>query len=707
MTNIENAADSGEPVIDAATGRAPATTAVAEASPGVAGEVADPFADTELKTKNRARVGSIRPNAMLYTSGIGATVDLPHIAVMPQGIDAWDKAYARIGEPTLVLVPRLLDAVRSHLGRQVGELRHPPWMPEVFGAETAPVGIPTRIFPQWLRCTGCDLLAPVSSNVFDFENTRKHRPDLARFLHRKCKGRYKGGNGRDRIAVPARYLIACTNGHLDEFPYVDWVHGADGHRTECVPNPMLRMLEWHSNLGPQVTIKCVQCDSSRNIAELTRAGGETSLPNCRGRHPHLPSFASPDDPCKGEVRLMLLGAANQWFPATVSVLVLPSRKEPKPADTVDEVMGLPPAQVMKLTSLAAVSSWRQFAPENMTEKFKGISDEDLWEAVRVAKGELPPLIHSVAGPTGYDPNHLLVPEWETLTHPDEFLAEDRRNGFKVHPVEVAASIANPISEVIAVDRIRKANAFIGFTRIDALDRVGDEPGRVTPIALSGKPTWVPATEDRGEGVFLRFDEEAVATWEDGVLETDVWAAHVAAHERNLARRQSRTAAELDADVRMPPPRYWALHTLSHLLIREMAMSSGYGSASLSERIYAWREVEGRAPAAGILITTTSPDSEGTLGGLVDLARTERLESVMHEALHRASRCSSDPICAHRVPRDQEDFLHGAACHFCAFVSETSCERANRFLDRRFVLDLDEGSQGLAPLLAGIDYETWS
>ena len=129
--------------------------------------------------------------------------------------------------------------------------------------------------------------------------------------------------------------------------------------------------------------------------------------------------------------------------------------------------------------------------------------------------------------------------------------------------------------------------------------------------------------------------------------------------------------------------------------------SGYGSASLSERIYAWREGDDRAPAAGILITTTSPDSEGTLGGLVDLARTERLEEVMLEALHRAERCSSDPICAHRVPRDQEDFLHGAACHFCAFLSETSCERANRFLDRRFVLDLHEGSHGLAPLLAGV------
>ena len=672
------------------------------ASPtAIAGEVADPFVEAGPGNRNRARIGSIRPNGMLYTSGIGATVDLPHIAVMPQGIDAWDKAYARVGQPTLVLVPRLLEAVRSQLGRQVGELRQPPWIPEQPGFEAPPVGIPTRVFPQWLRCTGCDQLAPVSANVFEFENTRKHRPDLARFLHKGCKGRFTGGKGRDRVAVPARYLIACTNGHLDEFPYPDWVHSADTNRTECVANPKLRMLEWRSNLGPQVTIECVQCKSKRNIAELTRAGGEDGLPDCRGRHAHLPSFAGADDPCRGEVRLMLLGAANQWFPASVSVLVLPSRKIPRAADIVDEVRGLPPGELAKLATKGLLGAWRAFAAANITEKFSGVSDDQLWEAIQIARGELPQQAPAQAAPAGYDPNFLLAPEWETITHPNDFLTEDRRNGFKVRTVDVAPSLTASISQVIAVDRIRKANAFIGFTRIDALDRVEDEPGRIAPISLSGKPEWVPATEDRGEGVFIRFDENAVLTWEENVLKSPVWEAHVASHERNFARRQSRTAAAVDAGSRMPPPRYWALHTLSHLLIREMAMSSGYGSASLSERIYAWQETDTRPAAAGILVTTTSPDSDGTLGGLVDLARTERLESVMLEALHRAARCSSDPICAHRIPRDQEDFLHGAACHFCVFLSETSCERANRFLDRRFVLGLHAGSLGVPALLGGL------
>jgi hypothetical protein len=49
---------------------------------------------------------------------------------------------------------------------------------------------------------------------------------------------------------------------------------------------------------------------------------------------------------------------------------------------------------------------------------------------------------------------------------------------------------------------------------------------------------------------------------------------------------------------------------------------------------------------------------------------------------------SDPLCAERLPHDPADFLHGAACHVCLFVSETTCERGNRFLDRRLVVPID-------------------
>lgn len=671
---------------------------VEEEASSVAGVVANPFGELEaIGAKNHSRVGSVRPSALLYTSGIGATVDMPHIAVMPQGLDAWEIAYSKQGGPQLVLVPRLLAAVRKMLPR-VEELRQPPWVPEKPHEGGTPIGIPTRVFPQWLRCTGCDLLAPISESIkFEFVNTSKHRPDKAQFVHKSCRGRPRKGQkqgtleARPRLAVPARYLIACTDGHLDEFPYVEWVHGADGGPIKCkVTKPEMRMMEWRSNLGPQVKISCVACNASRNIAELTRAGGEEMLPDCRGRHPHLPTYAPADNPCQADVRLMLLGAANQWFPASVSVLVLPARKNITTADVAETVKGLPADTFADVQTLDDLLGWRKYGQKDVRSIFEGIENDSLWNGIQIARGQAVAVPES--SPSGFDPISLLEPEWDTLIHPQDFEREDRKAGFRVRPVKVASALRPVLSHVVAVERVKKANAFIGFTRIDALDRVGDAPSRIVPLVQSGKPKWVPATEDRGEGVFLRFDEDVIRAWEDGVLKSKVWRSHVAAHERNVERRQSRTAAAVDPAERMPPPRYWALHSMSHLLIREMAMSSGYGSASLSERLYAWRETDDREAAAGILIATTSPDSEGTLGGLVDLARTERLEQVFRDALQRAERCSSDPICAHRVPSGQEDFLHGAACHFCLFVSETSCEKANRFLDRRFALTLNSGPE---------------
>ncbi|MEU2246168.1 Zn-binding domain-containing protein [Streptomyces sp. NPDC019224] len=93
------------------------------------------------------------------------------------------------------------------------------------------------------------------------------------------------------------------------------------------------------------------------------------------------------------------------------------------------------------------------------------------------------------------------------------------------------------------------------------------------------------------------------------------------------------------------------------------------------------------PRAGILVHTAVPDSEGALGGLVSLAEERGLDRIVRRALADASRCSADPLCSERLPHAPADFLHGAACHLCLFVSETTCERGNRFLDRRFLVPL--------------------
>ena len=85
--------------------------------------------------------------------------------------------------------------------------------------------------------------------------------------------------------------------------------------------------------------------------------------------------------------------------------------------------------------------------------------------------------------------------------------------------------------------------------------------------------------------------------------------------------------------------------------------------------------------AGILIYTAAPDSEGTLGGLVNLGKSDSMGWHIHQALENMKICASDPLCSEHQPVADGRTVHGAACHACMFVSETSCERGNRFLDR--------------------------
>ncbi len=652
----------------------------------------DPLGDAEEgQVKNRAKVGSARPSSLLYTYGPGAIIDLPNFSVMPAGLNDWEPIWKRRESIPTILEPRLLSVVKTHLGPQVDALRPFPWQPKKVSMSTegSDLGIPARVFPQWFRCTGCDYLGPLTR--FTYTNTHPFRPDRAQFTHKPCPGR--GGRGRrdGRAAVPAPHLLTCTNGHLDEFPYTLWVH--KGKVCPVAVNPDLKMRD--ANVGRSVgsTIVCQSCDAKRGMAEAQGAKGQEKLPQtCRGRHPHLGAFFPG---CTALPALIMMGASNLWFPSTQSIIVMPrSEAEQNEVLAYQLRVELGIEQVKEFAD--QISVIRALATARNID-VTGHSDDYI--AAAVANVLAPPESEEARQERSatWDPIELLIPEWRYLQKPTLFPEQQNNSGLMVTEMRRGAHLHPRITRVVGVNQMKRVNAVLGFTRLDEMDRINDVASRLVGLTCNGKPTWVPATEDRGEGIFLQLDLDAVAHWEQQIEATSLWDAHKEAHRRNFARRFSETAAAVPPDSRMPAPRYWLIHTLSHILIREMAMYSGYGAASLSERIYAWQpDSPEREAAAGLLICTTSSDSEGTLGGLVALSEPTRLQGIVQSALRRAARCSSDPVCAQRTPSEPEDFLHGAACHTCSFASETSCEKANRFLDRRFLLGLPTANGPTVP-----------
>ncbi|CAI9402704.1 DUF1998 domain-containing protein [Aestuariimicrobium sp. T2.26MG-19.2B] len=660
-------------------------------------EVLDPLGDAEDGVaKNRAKVGSARPSSLLYTYGPGAIMDLPNFSIMPAGLDDWEKIWKRREHVPSILEPRLLKVVRLHLGNQVDSLRPFPWQPKRMGmsGEGSDLGIPGRVFPQWFRCTGCDYLGPLPR--FQYMNTHPFRPDLAQFTHKNCPGRNGNAKKSGSPAVPAPHLLTCTNGHLDEFPYTLWVHR--GKKCPKAELPDLKMKE--ANVGKSIgsIVACASCGQTRGMAEAQGSLGREKIPQtCRGRHPHLNAF---DNGCDARPALIMMGASNLWFSSTQSIIVMPRTDAEEKQALGDQLrVALGVDRIAKYAD--DLDTLRDVADGKVD--LSDVDDATLEGAVADALAPVDSEEERQEKLADWDPVDLLVPEWRYLQKPSLFPQQQNSSGLMVTEMQRDADLHPRISRVVAVNQMKKVNAVLGFTRLDEMDRVNDLVSRLVKLTRNGKPRWVPATEDRGEGIFLQLDLSAVAAWERSILSTHLWQAHRSAHRRNFERRFSETAKKVDPDVRLPAPRYWLLHTLSHALIREMAMSSGYGAASLTERIYGWTSTPQREAAAGLLICTTASDSEGTLGGLVALSEPDRLRALVVSALRRAGRCSSDPVCATRTPSDPEDFLHGAACHCCSFASETSCERSNRYLDRRFLLDLPTASgESVSGFFGGTD-----
>jgi hypothetical protein len=609
----------------------------------------------------------------MFTAGVGSLVDLPNFSVLVRGLDAW--SYTGITDYDID-EPRLRAAVNRSLQRygrgQIEQLRAAPWLE---GGDTDPkgwaaqgVGVPVAPFPQWLRCTACNVLAAIDSDEFTFINANPRAPHEAKFVH-DCK------RGKP-LAVAARFTLVCTAGHLDEFPYTPYVH--HGQACDKIPRPKLRMKDHGGNQAANVTIECVACGAKRNIREAMGERGRRHLPRCRGRHPHLGTYEP--NGCDRDSVLMVAGASNQWFPLTLSALALPKGQ----GGDIDKLLDDHWPELEKVEDRSELAFMARLPQFGFLKEFDA---DAVFAAVAARK-------HGTDGPAPSAPDvqaDLFRPEWDALSGPVPTPSDD----FALRPVSVPASMDELFSDIRQVERLREARALIGFTRLDAPDP--ESPEIATRVDLSrGTQNWVPASEVRGEGIFLRVRDNLMAEWVARMEKSPQMEAHKEAYGRFRTNRKSdRKTSDFDPFHAWPGARYIALHTLSHLLIRTIALECGYSSASLAERIYAGDE---QNPRTGILIYTAVPDSEGTLGGLVSLAEEREFGRIVRRALADAGHCSADPLCSERLPHDPGDYLHGAACHVCLFVSETTCERANRFLDRRFLVPLSgDKEQILTPV----------
>lgn len=605
------------------------------------------------------RVGEVRPSQVIHTFGIGALVDLPNFSALVMGTPYWERPSAR----HVISEPRLLAVVRNHLGEQVKQLATPPIPEDVDGDNPlnpdSLKGVPVTAFPHWVKCTACDLIARLDHGVFALK-ADPYRADRTRFVHTNCNK----GRGRAPSVIPVRFIRACPNGHLDDFPWRKFVCRAN---SDCKSE--LRLYEFGvSAQADDITVKCHSCGESQRMTDAFSDAGKTLISKCSGRHPHLDQESS----CEEEAKPMLAGASNLWFPVSLSALSIPSDSG-ELSQLLEEHWPLLELAV----SIEVLTAFRAAGNLDMFAKWK---DEELWSAIEAMR-------ESAENQEKIDSRQLKEEEWEVFSNPDPSL--NGRN-FKLLVTPPPKGYEELIEKVVRVERLRVVQAQIGFTRILSPGDYADvsEIPDVRRVAISREqPDWVPASEVRGEGLFIQFKESEIREWENG---KDLEKAEGRFFDAHKAFRRARSIDDVEAGY--PGIRFVMIHSLAHALLRQLSIECGYSAASLQERIYSRGSASSDAgePMAGLLLFTAAADSEGTLGGLVSLGEPQELGRHLDQALEAMRLCASDPLCAEHLPGGEAATLHAAACHACGFASETSCEVGNKYLDRSTLISTVAG-----------------
>jgi len=604
------------------------------------------------------KLGELRRSSVVGTFAPGAVVDFraedAAVSAVVAGLEEWDRNFRPAGltNPQVVYEPRLQRKL------SVDGFRLPPVTMDMRRDEAVDErALVAARFPQWLQCPHCDLIAPARQWA--------SRPGHAYRFCAACTEKSPGG--KRVVVIPVRFVVACSAGHLEEFPWHYWVR----HKPECkaprTPNLKLRLHSERAGLGGLI-LSCSACGQSRSMEGIFKEGALGGM-RCAARRPWLSVDRDPqgcttrDGQPAPELRVVQRGASNLYFPVIESALSIPPW-----ADELQQTLGI------YWTPILAAAS-----PEDRRKFITLLTAGPLAEALtylRISADRLADLVEERIGNLhAVEGEDLKMEEYRRLSSGIGTEQRGQRE-FEVRNSTVPVALASHVSSLVRATRLREVRALRGFTRIYPL-----EGGSAGMAPLSSAPLkWLPAIEVRGEGIFIALRADTLRKWES--------AAEVIEHVRGLRERYEADWKNRYGDRPVPTnitPRFVMLHTLAHALIRELTLECGYSTASLRERLYVG---DPELDMAGILIYTATTDADGTLGGLARQGTTDRFERVMINAIEAMRWCSSDPLCLEGQVGGLETFSI-AACHACCLAPETCCEHHNRFLDRTLLVGRPE------------------
>jgi Domain of unknown function (DUF1998). len=563
---------------------------------------------------NWNKLGEVRPNQLITTYGPGSIMDAKNDSVTVLDIDYWRDTGKTIIDNRLA----------NYLG--VYNFKTPK--------TTEYDDIPVVSFPYYHVCVNSKCNA-----LFDI------RDGFDRDKYIKDKGPKCPYCGWD--AYPARFITACEDGHMDDFPWSRWGHRGD---STCTGRLKLYSTGRTSSLG-EMFVEC-SCGAKRSMAGAMQRENLDGLV-CSGHHPHRP--LDKNKKCKKLAIPSQRGASNVYFPVIRSAISIPPWTNP-----INDIINA-----------------NRKVIESYEEDFGEVGLQKVYEKYFASKFTRQEFDESYIRIKNKIQEFSEIKEMEyaaIVNHTDLAYQRDVKY-FKAEEVNINNGLNRYFSRIIKIHRLREVMVLLGFMRMEAPEPEVDDPNHICKLnKKAGHESWLPAVEINGEGIFVEFNKNQISKWMS-TPEVMALSDKYRDYYNEFCKSKGWTMyKERNAE-------YVLLHTFSHVLIKEMAMQSGYSSTAIKERIYSSNAM------CGVLIYTGSSDKEGSLGGLVELGEMDKFLLLLKEALQNALTCTTDPECFMNLPT--KDRINGAACHSCTMISETACENGNRLLDRALVVPVPE------------------
>lgn len=615
---------------------------------------------------------SVRASQAVLQYGVGAMVDFPEQTLMTAAPETWEGSVVEIHDERLEKVLHV-----DFFG-----------MPGSKDDERYKSGIAYSRFPEWYFCPQCRSFKPLKEWIHEYNSSPKCKkssendPYMVKNL--KCPSCFQE-------LVVARIIVACGHGHIDDFPWVKWVHAKNlfGAKKIC-ENPRLRFTTSASSTEglEGLTITCENCNAratlkgafDKNALEnLDKATGYEYGFACTGRHP----WKNTKESCEEYPHVLQRGGSSVYFPMTVSSLVIPPYSSQLTTKIQRSVFfsDLKKAitESIKTLSSIGIEISQEVKEKVISQKISEYASKIGRDIGQTEDAVKPILIRRWSGTI--DDNYTTASvkyraeEYEALS--GEVVQEDKNGEFVREAVDVEQFDLPYVKNISLIHKVREVQALVGFSRLEPLD--DDNPnnsGKIKKVSIKEDSTnWYPGYDVRGEGIFIELDEEAI----------DVWRTNNTGVQRRVDQLNENYAKSYYGDIRPRTisAKFLLLHTLSHLLMKQLSFECGYNIASIKERIYCSEASEGKN-MSGILIYTASGDSEGTMGGLVRQGRPDTFPAIFKRAVEGAMTCSNDPVCSLSMGQGR-DSLNLSACYACTLVPETSCEEFNVFLDRGVIV----------------------